>query len=45
VADAEHPTLHLAQAGAEREIEALVDQPAHRVGVDAGGHEHAGEHR
>jgi hypothetical protein len=41
VADAEHAALDLAEAGAEREVEALVDQAAHRVGVDAGRHDHA----
>ena len=45
VADAEHAALDLAQAGAEREVEALVDEAAHRVGVDAGRHDHAGQHR
>src|SRR6478672_9874422 len=45
MADPEHAALDLAEAGAEREVEALVDQPAHRVGVDAGRHDHAGQHR
>ena len=35
VADAEHPALEPAQAGAERHVEALEDDLANRVGVDA----------
>ncbi len=45
VPHAEHPAPHLAEARAEREVEALVDQPAQRVRVHALGHDHAGEHR
>ena len=45
VADAEHPALDLAQAGAQRAVEAFVDDLAHRVRVHALGHHHAGEHR
>ena len=45
VADAEHAALDLAQAGAEREVEALVDELAQRVGVDARRRDDAGQHR
>src|SRR3954470_14443822 len=44
VPDAEHAPLQLAQARAERQVEAFVDQLAHGVRVDAFGHHHAGEH-
>ena len=45
VADAEHAALQLAQAGAQREVEALVDQASQRIGVDAYRRDHAGQHR
>jgi len=37
--------LTLPRPGAQRQVEALVDQLAHRVGIDAFGHDHAGQHR
>ena len=43
VADPEHPALQLAEAGAERHVEALEDHAPHVVGVVALGHEHRGQ--
>jgi hypothetical protein len=34
-----------AQAGAQRQVEALVDQLAQRVGIHPRRRDHAGEHR
>ena len=45
MADAEHAALHFTEPGAEREVEALVDELPYRIGIDAGRHHHAGEHR
>ena len=43
VADAEHFCLELAQAGAQRAVEALINDLAYGVGVNAFGRHHAGE--
>ena len=45
VADAEHPPFQFAQPGAERKIEAFVDQAAHRVGINTGWRDHTRQHR
>ncbi|MNL22258.1 hypothetical protein D3C87_1435960 [compost metagenome] len=43
--DTEHPAFHLAQPRPQGHVEALVDNLAHDIGVDAVGGHHTGQHR